>query len=330
MYKISAIICSCNRHELLNNALKSLLEQTMPRNTYEIIIIDNSTDKHAAAAFQNKLSVEDGIIYHYESTPGLSLARNIAVDKARADIVAFMDDDAVAHPEWLEKILEGFKWAGDRVAVVGGKVLPKWEVEPPSWLLGESYDPDTGEYFNHRRPLIGNLSIVNWGGNAIRSICDGEWLAGVNIAFRKELVVQNGGFDAFLGRNGASMSLLSNEESNLMKQIMALGYECLYAPHAIVTHYIPCERISQSWLLKRVAWQVVSDIFSNGLEYEQDSDDCLDKIKNLFSVGSEVQNGILDTLFSETTSPDIFEKQIHALVSILKLALFDPRPTKHA
>ena len=327
MYKISAIICTCDRHELLRCALDSLLRQTIPRTDYEIIIIDNSTDKKAALSFRDTIPKEDEIIYHYESTPGLSRARNIAVDKVQADIVAFMDDDAVAHDDWLEKILAAFDSSGGRAGVVGGKVLPEWEVEPPLWLLGESHSSESSEYYNHQCPLIGNLSIVNWG-DSVRPINDGEWLAGVNIAFKRELVLQHGGFDTSLGRNRSSFSLLSNEESNLMKDIMSSGYESIYTPYAVVRHHIPRERISQSWLLKRVAWQVVSDMLSHGPDYEQGNDKCLDNIKALFP-DAEGQDSILGLLFSETTSPDVFEQQVHALVSILKLALFDPRPIGH-
>lgn len=260
--RFSIVICSYNRHKLLTKAIESALRQTFGRDMYDVIVVDNSSDVAAAlSARERYLSQAPRLQYLVEDTPGLSRARNVALHCSKAEYIAFLDDDAIAHDNWLEQIDHVLNTSGGNIGVVGGRVRPIWESPPPKWLLPGSVDPS--EVNNHEFPMVGNFSVVNWGGD-VREPKAGEWLAGANIVFHREALIAAGGFDQNLGRQGNGHSLLSNEEGNAIGKLKNDGWQVRYAPEAIVDHFVPDERVTQGWLVRRISWQVVSDLIEDG------------------------------------------------------------------
>lgn len=241
--RITAAICTYDRYALLAKAIASLREQTLADGDFEILVIDNSPD-HARSevASQDYLRMPN-LRWTIEKTPGLSNARNVATRLAQAPIIAFMDDDAIAAPNWLEALLVTFKEFGAAARVVGGRVDPIWGAPRPLWL------PDS---------LLGFVSVVNWGGSA-RFAGEREWAAGANIAFRVDALKAAGGFPMHLGRKRGGHALLSNDESDVIEKMAAKGARLIYAPEAIVEHLVPADRLTQSWFRRRAAWQAVSD-----------------------------------------------------------------------
>ena len=94
--KISVVICTFNRHEMLLEAIMSIELQDLPDQEYELIIVDNSDDLRAREQFRDGLQISCAHRCLDEARPGLSRARNIGIHAARADLVAFLDDDARA------------------------------------------------------------------------------------------------------------------------------------------------------------------------------------------------------------------------------------------
>ena len=92
---------------------------------------------------------------------------------------------------------------------------------------------------------------------------EGEWLAGCNIAFDRAALLEAGGFDLNLGRTGNAAALLSNEELLACDRIKRLGKRMIYAPGAAVDHFIPADRANWDWMVRRIAWQTVSDAMSH-------------------------------------------------------------------
>jgi glycosyltransferase involved in cell wall biosynthesis len=99
--KISVVICTFNRHDILLEAIMSIELQDLPGQEYELIIVDNSDDTQARKQFRNGLQITCDYRDLEEARPGLSRARNIGIHAARADLVAFLDDDAKASAGWL-------------------------------------------------------------------------------------------------------------------------------------------------------------------------------------------------------------------------------------
>src|ERR1700722_3088433 len=93
---LSAVICTYDRYDLLPEAIESLRRQDIATGAIEIIVVDNSPDQAAAAAFGASYAGVPGLAYLTEATPGLSNARNVAAGAARGGIIAFIDDDARA------------------------------------------------------------------------------------------------------------------------------------------------------------------------------------------------------------------------------------------
>jgi glycosyltransferase involved in cell wall biosynthesis len=245
--KISIIICTYDRYDVLPDAIASAQAQSLPSNEFEIIVVDNSPDQAKAAQWARDYAGEPNVRYHCEPVPGLSNARNVGTDMARGAVVAFMDDDAIASPQWAAELLSAYDAYPD-AGVVGGLVTPKWiGGKGAPWLHEDN---------------IGYLSIVDWGTER-RPLASNEWVAGTNISFRRDVLLAVGGFSRSLGRVGSGASLLSNEEIAVSEKVHELGKITVYAPAAAMEHVIDPKRLSREWFRKRAAWQAVSDFIKD-------------------------------------------------------------------
>lgn len=240
---LSVVVATYDRYDVLVDAIASLLAQDIAEGVLEIIVVDNSPNQEAAAQFAGRYEGEPRVNYLFERKPGLSNARNVGIANAKAGIVAFIDDDAIAEPGWAGEVLDAFETLGPDAGCVGGRILPKWVSPQPHWL------PDS---------LLGYLSIVDWGGQR-RVLGANEWLAGCNIAFRKEVLLAVGGFTESLGRIGSGIALLSNEDNDMIERVKGAGKSIVFAPAALVYHVIDPARLTRQWFLRRSAWQAASD-----------------------------------------------------------------------
>jgi glycosyltransferase involved in cell wall biosynthesis len=245
--RIAAIICTYNRYDVLDAAITSCIEQDLDAAEFEIIIVDNSPDHAEAEKVGRQYRKHENLSYLIEKTPGLANARNVGARKTEADIVAFLDDDAIAKPDWLRMLVKSFDDFGDKVMVAGGKISPIWDAPRPSWL-GDN--------------KLGHVSVVDWGGSA-RPIKKNEWIAGANISFLRSALLEVGGFNTSLGRKGPETSLLNNEESDVIERLTSNGGIVLYIPEAEVDHLVDRRRLNQEWFRRRSAWQGVSDILKD-------------------------------------------------------------------
>jgi GT2 family glycosyltransferase len=307
---IAAIVCTYNRYDLLPNALGSLREQSLPRSDYELIVVDNSTDLRAQRNFWKRGQKRFGVTPEIQASPGLSKARNAGLRVATAPLVAFCDDDAVASPNWLESLVGVFR-DEPSAGIGGGPVVPVWPGSPPPWL----------------HPwLAGFFTIVDHG-NIRRVLGAEEWLAGTNVAFRRNLLREVGGFDENLGRRGAR--LLSNEDLEIAQRIRDLGFETFYEPAALMYHKVHAERISQSWLRKRVAWQAVSNALTPTANGRYESRHGWDMIAHYaLRVPPEMRN--FRGLFMDTDDPDTLQRQCDAISALMSLMMHDGRDPEAA
>lgn len=236
--KITSIICTYNLCEELKKAIQSLTRQTLAKKDYEILVVDNaSTDGTREVVKQ--FETEENLRYIFEPNPGLSHARNIGWQEAQGGIIAYLDHDAIACPEWLECILDAFLTVPD-VGAVGGKVRPIWGAPRPVWLSDK---------------MMHSLSVLDWSDAPI-FLTDEQWLVGANISFPRNLLEEVGGFSADLSRMGKN--LLSNDEILMLKQIKARGFKVFYHPQIMVEHLVPANRLRKNWFKRRYYWQGIS------------------------------------------------------------------------
>lgn len=238
--QISAIICTYNRSHYLHKALNSLINQTLSKDDYEILVIDNGSSDDTKKVTEGFFHIQN-LRYIYEPILGLSQARNTGWKNAKGKYIAYLDDDAVASPQWLEKIVEAFERVKPMPGCIGGKIEPIWESARPPWLSERA---------------LTLLPIIDWAATPI-ILNNNQWLAGANMAFLAGLLRTAGGFNENLDRKGSRF--LYGSDILLEKYIRSKGYHCFYHPEIIVKHHIPSSRLTQGWFLNRSFGQGVSD-----------------------------------------------------------------------
>lgn len=238
--RISAVVCTHNRAAYLRKAVRSLVEQTLRRDLYEIIVVDNGS-KDETRQVVEEFSDVPNLRYLYEPVLGLSRARNTGWSEANGEYVAYLDDDAVASPTWLGCILDTFESFKPVPGAVGGHCDPVWEAPRPDWLGNN---------------MLSALSVFNWADTTAK-LNERQWLSGCNVAFQRDLLERIGGFSEALGRRGNQ--LLSNEENYTQQQLRKLGFALVYNPQIAVQHHISAGRLTKEWFKRARYGQGVSE-----------------------------------------------------------------------
>jgi GT2 family glycosyltransferase len=222
---ICATICTHNRPTLLARALDSLQSQNVVPQS--ILVVDNAPpDDRTRQLVKTRFPL---VHYVCEPTPGLNFARNRAVRETAEDVVAFLDDDAVATPSWIAALAAVFN-AHERVAVCTGRVLPLCLETEAQRLFEDQGGFDRGEHNIHmpgdRRARMHGLRapLIAW------SIALG---VGANMAVRRDALREIGPFDIALDQGAL---LPGGGDVDLIWRALAGRFEVLYAPEALVHH----------------------------------------------------------------------------------------------
>lgn len=245
---ISIIVCTHNRAGHLEKCIDALFTQSVDDAVYEVLVVDNgSTDETQNIC--DRYTSRKNFRYIFEPILGLSQARNCGCLNAKANYVGYIDDDAIAAHHWIEKGIESFT-VSPEPDWVGGSVTLQWETPPPSWLTETYY---------------GALGWVNWGDSPKFIDPDTEWLVGCNSFFRKQALIDVGGFDVRLGRK--KNNLLSGEEVQIHHRLRALGGKFYYHPLVHVYHFASSRRITPEYYYRRYYWGGITDyVMSKTLE----------------------------------------------------------------
>ena len=241
--KITAIVCTHNRAPYLRRCLDSLLNQTLPKEYYEIVVIDNaSTDTTRELC---ETYAQQGVRYILEPVLGLSRARNTGWKSANAEYVGYLDDDGIADPSWLDSALNAFLSRHPTPACVGGPIRLLWETPEPPWMNPSLRIP---------------LGFLNWG-TTPRIVKDNEWLMGGYSFDPRNLLAMLGGFDERLGRQKGC--LLSGEENLMYMRLRESGGYLFYEPGVSMSHHVTPDRTQPKWFYQRYFWGGVSDVILN-------------------------------------------------------------------
>ncbi len=203
------VICTRNRGELIRETLESVAAST--HEAYRAIVVDQSTDEATGRVALEFAGQDPRFRYHKSATRGLSRARNIGVREAGdADLIVFTDDDVRVDPYWLANLVEEFERHPD-VAGIFGRVLP----DGPSV---------SGIYLAVKEDVVreefqGNVDV--YAGH------------GANMAFRRGVLEEAGGFDEALGAGGV---LYSCEDIDIRVRVLDRGHKLLYLPSSLVYH----------------------------------------------------------------------------------------------
>jgi glycosyltransferase involved in cell wall biosynthesis len=253
MNDFSIIVPTRNRARRLLQTLKSIASVVeASRDGLEIIVVDNgSTDGTSRICREIKECFpKHNWRYFYDDTPGLLTGRHLGAREAQGDILAFLDDDVLLGPSWLEAQEDAFGDPG--VMLTGGPTWPHYEVEPPSWLDGLWIEFEKGVR------VLGELSLVDLGPS--KKEADPLYVPGGNFAIRKAAFRECGGF------HPDSMPKLlqryqGDGETGLALKMRARGLKALYHPGAAVKHVIPVSRLTPESFEQRGFFQGVGDSY---------------------------------------------------------------------
>jgi len=220
---IAAVICTRDRPELLRRALHSLLTQIAP--PAEIIVIDNAPRDDAARRIVEEFA---DVRYVREETPGLDYARNRALRVATQQIVAFLDDDAVADPSWSQMLLAGFH-DDPRLGACTGRVEPLSIAHEGQRIVEQNGGYSRGSLSvllpRDANQRIGNLPVplITW------AISIGS---GCSMAVRRDAALAVGGFDELLERP----QLPGGGDHDMLWRLLTAGCNVRYEPAAVAWH----------------------------------------------------------------------------------------------
>jgi glucosyl-dolichyl phosphate glucuronosyltransferase len=216
---ISLVICTFNRDQFIGDALESLRLQTLAPDQFEIIIVNNnSTDNTEKICLEFIKSHPDlDCKYVVETNQGLSFARNRGIRESKYEIITYIDDDAFAKPDFLEQIRNYFN-QNPNIAGIGGKVIPRYEIEEPKWM---------------NKWLYGFVTKVDHG-EKIKKFSGNQYPAGCNMTYRKDLLEAAGGFNNKLKWRA--------DDKYIYFKIKELSDEVIYLPKVCVEHQIDANR----------------------------------------------------------------------------------------
>lgn len=230
MNDLFVLIATSNRATLLERTLHSLSECQAPDNFVGVIIVENGVAGNVAEiahSFQDRLTVH----YFYTPEANKSNALNIALREFPSSLLFFTDDDVRFHPDILSIYTQAATEHGTG-SFFGGPMGVDYESEPPDWL--KEYLPPSAvgwEMPPNRQPLHNTLFRgCNWA------------------AFAQDLLAL-GGFDPNYGPG--SKSGARGQESEMQRRLLQNGIEQIYLPQAMVWHYVPKNRCSTRWALRR-------------------------------------------------------------------------------
>jgi glycosyltransferase involved in cell wall biosynthesis len=239
--RVSVVLCThtLDRYDDLLEAAESVRNQT--HGDVELVLVSDGSDAVTERYEADFGDAPDVTITALPENRGLLEARNHGAKVADGEVVAFIDDDAVADAEWVAELVEAYEYR-DAVAA-GGQMTPAWVAGKPSFLPAEFYwlvgVTHKGFGPNGGRNLAGKVRNTN----------------GSNISFQREVFLDLGGFDTEIGGRKGDANLQGGETELCARLREEYGQGVWYNPRAEVAHKIFEYRTDPKWLLDRAFWQ---------------------------------------------------------------------------
>lgn len=229
----SVIVCTWNNARQLKEGLTSLPALSSVEGLdWDIIVVDNGSDDDTRAVVSDFAESTSIIVkYFFEKEIGLSKARNRGMLESDKDIVIYIDDDATAHPDWLQEILSVYQKG--RTISAGGPIVPV-------------IDPEVAERLDIK--WLNDMGFDSHWGSSQKQVTR---LCGSNMSFDRKALIELGGFDVRLGRKGKC--ILAGEDNAIFYAIRnQRGSSAItYNPKAIIYHKFNAAWLDEDRLKKR-------------------------------------------------------------------------------
>jgi glycosyltransferase involved in cell wall biosynthesis len=232
--EISVVICTYNRALYLPAALDSLYNQQINKDSYEVIVVNNNSSDNTESVCNHFIATHTDahFIYLNEPNQGASFARNTGAAIAQSPLLCFMDDDAIAHANYLSLIIDFFKTHED-AGGLGGRIIPKYIPAEPVWmshfvssLVGNfDYSKEITVFSPNKYPLESNMIIK-----------------------RVDFNLVNGFNTALPGVKGTLR--IGGEGKEFFLKLKALGKTIYYHPAIIVDHVVETQKLTPEYLYR--------------------------------------------------------------------------------
>ena len=236
-FLISIVISTHNRAK----SLKRLLDNILSLNSqisFEVVVVDNNSKDETRDLVK---TYDKNIKYVFEGNTSFTKARKTGADNTEGNVLLYLDDDVILSKGTLEEVARIFKQEPN-CAVAGGKVLPLYEQEPPSWIL------DLQKSFN-------GFSLYDLG----NEILEVDAVPGPIMAIRKDVFFKIGGFPP------DTIGVETNSIQKTFKKLYIgpgdyglcffarrLGFKIIYSPKICIKHVIPPFRLTKDFWISRM------------------------------------------------------------------------------
>ncbi|HEU4469984.1 MAG TPA: glycosyltransferase [Flavisolibacter sp.] len=231
---ISVVICSYNRADYIIGAVESLYVQTLDKTRFEVLVVDNNSVDNTGELVQAYMAEHPGFHLGYltESRQGASFARNTGASFAKAPLLCFMDDDAIAEPEYLERILAFFS-GNQEAAGLGGRIIPRYIPSEPAWMS------------HFVSSLVGNFDYSP----TLVPFKEGKYPLESNMIVRKADFDAIGGFNTNLPGVKGTLRI-GGEGKDFFLRLQGLNKTIWYDPDVIVHHVVEVKKLTPHYMYR--------------------------------------------------------------------------------
>lgn len=225
---LSILICTYNRADILSECLQSLTTQTALNEDFEVIVVNNNSTDYTQATAESFINQVPNLRVILEMQQGLSHARNRAYTEAQADWVLYLDDDALASKNLVERAL----WTIQHYPykMFGGVALPWYKYPKPHWY-SDKYLATNELPYKTVSPIHGN-----------------QFAIGCIMVIEKATLARYNGFDVRLGMIGNKIAY--NEETELQKRMRADGIQIAHDPALFIQHLVAPYKLKLDWFFQ--------------------------------------------------------------------------------
>lgn len=232
--QISVVICTYNRAAYIPDALKSLSDQTLSKDAFEVIIVNNNSTDDTAEVCKNCIAkyTTTNITYTNELNQGASFARNTGAKLAHSPLLCFMDDDAIAETDYLFRITEFFR-VHPEAGGLGGRIIPKYIPSEPHWMS------------HYVSSMVGNFDYAP-------TACvfkPGKYPLESNMIVPKVLFDEIGGFNTALPGVKGTLRI-GGEGKDFFLRLQSKGVSIYYDPKIIVHHVVETAKLTPAYLYR--------------------------------------------------------------------------------
>jgi glycosyltransferase involved in cell wall biosynthesis len=226
---VSVVVSTYNRCAMLAKCICSLLQQKTNGLQYEVIIVNNNSTDRTAETVASHAHNDARIRGLFECQQGVSFGRNTGIRAAKAELIAFCDDDVYVAGNWLQAIYDALLRYAD-ADFVGGRVLPVWKVTPPAWISA----------------TLPPLALQDLGDKPqIVSFQNPRCLISACLGVRRQAFERSGLFDTKTQR--VKDRIGSTEDSDWELKIFQNGGHGVYVPDPVCYCEVDPKRMSKSY-----------------------------------------------------------------------------------